>query len=125
MAPGRGAGRVAPAYKGETTVIFESLHESNQRGELLLVEDGMCRWHARQDGVITIYEIISQRPGCGQAMLAHLIEQSPRAIVAKCPADFAANQWYARRGFVLDRTETTKSGTPINVWRLAVADNPK
>lgn len=99
-------------------MIFESLHESNQRGELLLLDGGYCRWHRRQDGVITIYEIISQRPGVGQQMLARLVEQKPTVIVAKCPVDLTANDWYARRGFGLDRVETTKSGRQLNVWKL-------
>lgn len=99
-------------------MIFESLHESNQRGELLLIDGGYCRWHRRRDDVITIYEIISQRPGAGQAMLKRLIEQRPVAIVAKCPVDLAANEWYRRRGFAHEATETTKSGRKLNVWRL-------
>ena len=106
-------------------MIFESLHESNQKGELLLLNGGYCRWHKKRDGVITIYEIISQRPGAGQAMLARLVEQQPVAIVAKCPTDLAANAWYEQRGFVLDRTETTSSGRQLNVWRLDLGNDPE
>lgn len=95
-------------------MIFETLHESNAHGELLLLDGGYCRWHRRRDGVTVIYEILSQRPGVGQALLARL----PRPIVAKCPADLPANAWYQRRGFVLTATETTRSGRVLNVWRL-------
>lgn len=95
-------------------MIFETLHESSQRGELILVTGGYCRWHKRRDGVIVIYEILSQRPGAGQAMLAQL----PRPIMAKCPADLPANAWYAKRGFALVGGEETKSGRTLNIWRL-------
>jgi hypothetical protein len=104
-------------------VIFETLHESSQKGELLLIDGGYCRWHRRKDQTITIYEIISQKPGAGQAMLKMLIEQSPVAIVAKCPTDLAANAWYERRGFRLDRTETTPSGRFLNGWRLDIGNH--
>ncbi len=36
-------------------MIFEALYESAKRGELLLVEGGMCRWHLRRDGVLVIH----------------------------------------------------------------------
>jgi hypothetical protein len=100
-------------------MIFETLHESAQRGELLLVDGGMCHWHLRRDGQLTIREIISTRPGAGGEMLARL-KATPGAssLFAKCPADLAANEWYARRGFVLEATETTKSGRELNHWRL-------
>jgi hypothetical protein len=104
-------------------MIFESLYESSQHGELILVDGGYCRWHRRRDGTITIYEIISQKPGAGQEMLTRLIEQKPVAIVAKCPVDLAANDWYRRRGFRLDRTETTQSGRQLNVWRLDLGND--
>ena len=106
-------------------MIFESLQESNQRRELLLLDGGYCRWHRRRDATITIYEIISQRPGAGQAMLAQLVAKKPQAIVAKCPVDLAANAWYGRRGFVLERTEATPSGRLLHVWRLACGNDPE
>ena len=100
-------------------MCFENLYESNKRGELLLIDGGMCHWHLRRDGQLTIREIISQRPGAGLEMLLRL-SHTPNAtsIVAKCPVDLAANDWYPRRGFVLDHTEQAKSGRGINVWRL-------
>jgi hypothetical protein len=106
-------------------MIFESLIESATHNELLLIEGGYCRWHRRRDGSITIYEIISQRRGAGQQMLAHLRAQHPTAITAKCPTDLASNDWYTRRGFVLAATETTKSGRTLNVWRLTCEDDPQ
>jgi len=102
-------------------MIFDALYESAQRGELLLVDGGFCHWHLRRDGQLTIREIISTRPGAGGEMLARLTA-TPGAtcIVAKCPVDLAANDWYRRRGFALVGTETTRTGRGINVWRLSL-----
>lgn len=98
-------------------MIFESLHDSAKVGELMLIAGGYLRWHARKDGVITIYEIISTRPGAGWEMLQALIEYG-KPIQAKCPDDLPSNQWYLKRGFRLDKFETTPSGRRLNVWRL-------
>lgn len=102
-------------------MIFDSLYDSAQRGELLLIEGGFCHWHLRRDGQLTIREIISTQPGAGSRMLAAL-RQVPGAtrLVAKCPARLEANRWYARRGFTLVRTEATRRGAPINVWELGL-----
>lgn len=105
-------------------MIFEALHESAQRGELLLAEGGMCHWHLRRDGQLTIREIISTRRGAGSLMLRRL-EATPGAtsLFAKCPADLPANEWYARRGFTLEATETTKSGRKLKCWRKALTND--
>ena len=96
-------------------MIFESLHGSAERGELILIDGGYCRWHLRRDGSITIYEIISTRPGAGRMMLALL--PTGRPVQAKCPADLPSNGWYARVGFAHVGTETTRSGRVLNIWR--------
>lgn len=103
-------------------MCFENLYESSKRGELLLIGGGMCHWHLRRDGQLTIREIISQRPGAGVEMLAAL-RQTPGAscIVAKCPVDLASNDWYESKGFTLSAVESAKSGRGINVWRLELA----
>lgn len=99
-------------------MIFETLHASAQRGELLLVDGGVCHWHLRRDGQLTIREIIATRRGAGSEMLAALLKvPGASCLVAKCPADLAANAWYGRRGFVLVASETTKTGRVVNVWR--------
>lgn len=100
-------------------MIFQSLWESAQRGELLLIDGGMCNWHLRRDGQITIHEIIATRPGAGSEMLARLLQVPATAIVAKCPADLASNAWYAKKGFECVATEQTRTGKAVNVWRLA------
>ena len=100
-------------------MIFDALYESALRGELLLVEGGFCHWHLRRDGQLTIREIISTRRGAGSEMLAYLLcVANARCIVAKCPVDLDANDWYARRGFILVNREVTASGRGLNVWRL-------
>jgi len=100
-------------------MIFETLHESAKRGELLLVEGGFCHWHLRRDGQLTIREIISTRRGAGSRMLT-VLKTVPGAdsLFAKCPADLPANDWYARRGFVCEGIETTKTGRELKLWRL-------
>lgn len=105
-------------------MIFETLNESNNRAGLLLAKGGMCHFHYRRDGQITIREIIvdvfCQRAGIGRRMLAEIIAGHPEAtsVFAKCPADLPANGWYAHIGFQLEGTETTRSGRQVNLWRL-------
>ncbi len=103
-------------------MIFETLHESSEKGELMLVDGGMCHWHLRRDGQLTIREIISTHRGAGSLMLNRL-RWIPGAtsLFAKCPADLAANEWYSRRGFVLERIEETKTGRKLHCWRLMLA----
>lgn len=102
-------------------MIFGALYASAQRGELLLVENGICHWHLRRDGQLTIREIISTRRGAGSRML-EVLKRTPGAtcIVAKCPTQLSSNHWYHRRGFVLVRVEPTRTGKEVNVWRLAL-----
>lgn len=100
-------------------MIFETLYESAQRGELLLINGGFCHWHLRRDGQLTIREIISTRPGAGSAMLTELMfTPAASSIFAKCPADLPANAWYERHGFLYEGTEITKSGRELKLWRL-------
>jgi hypothetical protein len=103
-------------------MIFETLYESSQRGELLLIDGGMCHWHLRRDRQLTIREIISTRPGSGSAMLA-VLRQTPGALslFAKCPVDLAANDWYQRRGFTFEGEEVTPSGRRLKLWRLILS----
>ena len=102
-------------------MIFETLNESAERGELLLVDGGFCHWHLRRDGQLTIREIISTRPGAGSLMLNRLRwKPGVKSLFAKCPADLPANEWYSRVGFMLERIEVTKSGRGLHCWRLPV-----
>lgn len=105
-------------------MIFETLYESAQKGELLLIEGGMARFHLRRDGQMTLHEILVTRPGIGiGTMLLNRLRGIARArsascIVAKCPADLPSNGWYKSKGFCLSATEETPTGRKLNVWRL-------
>ena len=100
-------------------MIFDILYASVIKGELLLIDGGMCRWHLRKDGQLTIYEIIATCKGSGTEMLDYL-KTVPNAssIFAKCPEHLTANIWYAKRGFVCVGEEFTKSGERILLWEL-------
>lgn len=107
-------------------MIFETLYDSAQRGELMLVGGGMCHWHLRRDGQLTIREIISTRPGAGSQMLRRL-EAVPGAtsLFAKCPAGLDANEWYTRRGFHVERAEWPRSGRMLLCWRKALRQDAR
>lgn len=106
-------------------MIFDSLMESAERGELILVDGGFCHWHLRRNGQITIREIIvlpeRQRQGIGTVILERLKSVSGAiSIFAKCPAGLSANAWYRARGFILEGIEKTRSGKELNLWRLSL-----
>jgi hypothetical protein len=102
-------------------MIFETLHGSAQRGELILIEGGYCRWHLRKDGQLTIYEIISLKPGAGSAMLEQLKQvKGATSIFARCPFDLAANNWYLMKGFTFEGLKVTDSGRWLQQWRLTL-----
>jgi ribosomal protein S18 acetylase RimI-like enzyme len=104
-------------------MIFETLNESAGRGELILVDGGLCHWHLRRDGQITIREIIVlpevRGRGVGRKMLQELMSvSSASSIFAKCPADLPANGWYEAIGFEDEGKEITRSGRDLRLWRL-------
>ena len=102
-------------------MIFNTLYESSQRGELMLIDGGFCHFHLRKDGQLTIREIISTRPGAGQEMLKRLCATpGATSLFAKCPAELPANAWYERRGFICEGEERTRSGRVLKLWRLAL-----
>ena len=93
------------------------------------MDGGICHWHLRRDGQLTIREIIvtagRQRHGIGRAMV-NVLAATPGAssLFAKCPAELPANNWYARLGFESDGVETTRSGKTLNLWRLKLCIVP-
>lgn len=99
-------------------MIFESLFESLQKNELLLLDGGFCRFHIRKDGQLTIREIISYKKGTGKKMLEILKSKNPNSIFAKCPVKLESNAWYNKNGFILEQTEITPKGNKLNCWRL-------
>jgi ribosomal protein S18 acetylase RimI-like enzyme len=105
-------------------MIFETLWESAIKGELILVDNGLCHYHERRDGQVTIREIIvlpmHLRRGVGTKMLNMVRKRCPFAtsVFAKVPADLDANGWYEKQGFKLEGQEEALSGRKINLWRL-------
>jgi len=104
-------------------MIFEALNNAAERGELILVDGGLCHYHLRRDGQLTIREIIvlpeRQCQGIGTSILDQLRSvPGARCILAKCPSDLSANKWYQARGFECVRTEETRTGREIIVWVL-------
>lgn len=100
-------------------MIFETLYESAQRDELLLIEGGFCHFHLRRDGQLTVREIISTRKGAGYEMLRLLKKVSgATTIFAKCPANLSACAWYERQGFERVGEEKTKSERWLIHYRL-------
>ena len=103
-------------------MIFEPLMQSAHRNELIFLDGGLCHWHLRRDGQLTIREIIvlpeRQGQGIGKRILEILKSKGAVSIFAKCPADLKANGWYEHMGFTLEGTEVTKSGRELKKWRL-------
>lgn len=105
-------------------MLFQALLESAQKGELILIAGGICRWHLRRDKQITIKEIISTSPGAGTEMLRILLDtarsKGATSLFAKCPEKLLANSWYGKKGFTKEEVETLPSGTRLVLWRLPV-----
>jgi N-acetylglutamate synthase-like GNAT family acetyltransferase len=106
-------------------MIFYPLFESANRGELILIDGGLCHWHLRKDGIITIREIIilpsKQRKGLGSMILKKLSSiKGANSIVAKCPSDLDSNQWYEHMGFQRINQSTTKTGKLVYTWELKI-----
>ena len=100
-------------------MIFAALDEAASRGELILVADGLCRWHLRRDGSVTIREVVvlpcRRRAGLGSRLVAEVRARNPgRPLVARCPACSPANGFWRALGFtyVRERDEVIE-------WRLS------
>jgi N-acetylglutamate synthase-like GNAT family acetyltransferase len=104
-------------------MLFEVLNDAAERGELILVDGGICHWHLRRDKQITIREIVvlpeRRGEGIGRSMLNMLRKVADAtSIFAKCPVDLPANSWYEAMGFELEGAETTRTGRKLKLWRL-------
>lgn len=84
---------------------------------------GAVHFHHRRDKQTTLYHIAvsnsKHRKGIGTALIKALGEvcvvREQTHILLKCPADLAANQFYARLGFQRERTESGKRRA-LHVW---------
>ncbi len=95
-------------------VVRAALVEGIARGEILVTVGGFCHFHRRRDGWRTVYELVSESPGAGSALLAAV----PRPVRLKCPVPLAANGFYRRMGGVLVAVEPGRR-RPLNVWEWA------
>jgi hypothetical protein len=102
------------------SIVFNSLMDSAESDQLLLVDNGICQWFRRQDGQITIRVLISTRPGTGQLILKHLrTKLDGKSLFASVPVELdEANRWFMKQGFVLEQETHTYAGKPVNHWRL-------
>jgi GNAT superfamily N-acetyltransferase len=103
-------------------VIFEALSEACGRGELMLEDGALCRFHLRRDGTLTVREllVLPRRRGEGRArrIITHLLvryRDAASRMVAKCPADLEANGFWEHLGFRLARVQQGGRRT-VNVW---------
>lgn len=94
-------------------VLRPALAEGITRGEVFVVAPagGFVHFHRRRDQWRTVYELVSETPGCGRTLLGAV----PRPVRLRCPVDLAANVFYARVGGTLVRTEPGKRRA-LNVW---------
>jgi GNAT superfamily N-acetyltransferase len=97
-------------------MIFAALDEAASKGELLLVQDGLCRYHLRRDGVVVVRELLvlpfRRRTGLGSRLVAAVRGAHPGApIEAKCPAESESNGFWKALGFAL------VEGGKVNRWR--------
>lgn len=106
-------------------MIFEILVVSADRGELILAEGGLCHWHLRRDGQVTIREILVLPERRGRGVGTEMIERlkhvpGATSLFAKCPGGLPANDWYRRRGFTHEGAELTRTGRKVELWRLSL-----
>lgn len=105
-------------------MIFVILNESARKGELLLVDGGMLRFTIKQNGDITLNEIIvlpsHRRKGIGQSLIQRVIDDYPCSeLSGHVPiAYIEANAMYVKLEFTLLRKEKARTGTVMNTWVL-------
>ncbi len=100
-------------------MIFAALDEAAGRGELLLVENGLCRFHRRRDGVVVIRELLvlpeARRTGIGRMLIARVKQRFPGATIeAKCPLAYPSNGFWRKIGFT-----PMGAAKGANLWRLS------
>lgn len=56
-------------------MIFNALHDAAQRDELILIGGGMCHYHLRRDGVLTIREVFTAPAGMAETLRRALAQR--------------------------------------------------
>lgn len=82
-------------------MIFHALSEAADRQHLLLVAGGLCRFHRRLDGWVTIRELLILPSHRGQGLGRQLVDQAglgAAKVVARCPANLPSNRFWAAIG---------------------------
>lgn len=103
-------------------MIFVALNEAADRGELLLTDGGMCRFHHRRDGFVVIRELLvlpeCRRKGIGRALVGRVRAKFPNEIVrAVCPVEYEANRFWEAMGFHIAMYKRPKPGErQLAVW---------
>ena len=87
-------------------MLFVALNEAAARGELILADGGMLRFHRRRDGVVTIREIVvlpeRRRAGVGRGLVDRVAALNPGAVLrATCPGEYEANAFWRSLGFTI------------------------
>lgn len=102
-------------------MILAMLKGADEKGELILIDGGFCRYHIRKDGQLTIYDIYvlenKRGKGIGREMLKRLEGLPVDSLFARCPVEYASNSWWKHMGFVMEGREETRGGTLLNLWR--------
>lgn len=97
-------------------MLFAALSESADRGELLLTVGGLCRFHQRKDGVVTIRELLvlpeCRGLGIGRDLVRSVLRRHPgQTVRARCPASYPSNGFWQHMGFHL-----AGEANGINTW---------
>lgn len=104
-------------------MVFQTLHDSYKRNELILIDGGFCRFREKKDGSIVIYEIFSTKKGSGKKIIDSLLGKTDSYIQLKCPIDLPSNGFYKHLNFEHIGTEITPKGNKLNIWRKYVGNN--
>lgn len=100
------------------------LVDAADRGELILVNGGMCHYHSRKDGVVVIRELLvvpeRRSHGIGKSLVTEVRRRHPSNLIrAKCPTDWSANKFWDHIGFTQVPTDKTSGEDDTNnviVW---------
>ena len=122
--------RVVAGHKRDVGYVMRATIETAaRRGELYVSPcgSGIAVVWRRRDLSTTLHTLAVDAPMRGQgvasALLVRVVADSRAnghtAIVARCPAELLANDWYLHRGFAHIGTDPGKA-RPLNVWRLSL-----